>query len=70
MSSENGKRCQLPEGLTFKPDGVNEVDPCLYEEIETVRHCTVHVMQCVRCGHIEISWERESTAVPDDEEEF
>ena len=56
--------------MTIRPDGVNELDPCLYDEIETVRHCTVHVMRCVRCGHIEISWERESAADPVDEEEF
>lgn len=60
MSNNNGGRCQLPEGLTIRPDGINELDPCLYEEVKMVKHCTVHVLQCMRCGHIEISWERES----------
>ncbi len=54
------KKCQLPEGIEVRIDGVNELDPCLYEEIETVHNCTVHVMRCVRCGHVEISWERGS----------
>lgn len=36
-----------------------EVDPCIYEEIETIEHCTVHVCRCIKCGHIEIEWERE-----------
>lgn len=58
-------RCQFPDGVVIKPDGVNELDPCLYEEIETVEHCTVHVLRCQRCGHIEIEWERE---LPDDPE--
>lgn len=53
-------RCQFPDGLTIRPDGVNELDSCLYEEIETIEHCTVHVLRCQRCGHIEIEWERES----------
>ena len=52
-------RCRFPDGVVIKPDGVNELDPCLYEEIETVEHCTVHILRCRRCGHIEIEWERE-----------
>ena len=42
---------------TYKPDGVNELDPCVYQEIETHTNCTVHVMKCKKCGHIEILWE-------------
>lgn len=56
-------KCTWGDGITIKPDGVNEIDPCLYEEVETIEHCTVHVMQCVRCGHIEIMWEREKNNV-------
>ena len=52
------ERCQMPGGVIFRPDGVNELDPYLYDEIETIENATVHVMRCVRCGHIEISWER------------
>ncbi len=58
-------RCRFPDGVVIKPDGVNELDPCLYEEIETVEHCTVHILRCQRCGHVEIEWEREQ---PDDSE--
>lgn len=39
--------------------GEHEVDPCIYEEIDTVEHCTVHILRCSKCGHIEIMWERE-----------
>ena len=35
----------------------HEVDPCAYEEIETHYNCTVHVLRCNECGHIEIEWE-------------
>lgn len=53
-------KCQFPDGLTIKPDGIHELDPCLYTEIETIHHCTVHVLKCMTCGHIEIEWEREA----------
>lgn len=53
------KRCSFGDGVTIKPDGIHEVDPCVYEEVETVKHCTVHVMRCKRCGHMEFMWERE-----------
>lgn len=51
-------KCKFPGGIVVKPDGVNELDPCSYVEVETVYPATVHVMRCKRCGKIEISWER------------
>lgn len=51
-------KCHWADGTEIRL-GDNEVDPCLYEEIETVEHCTVHILQCSKCGHIEILWERE-----------
>ena len=53
------KRCSFPDGVIIRPDGVNELDPCLYEEIERWANVTVHVMKCKHCGHTEISWERQ-----------
>lgn len=50
------KRCRLPAGVTIKPDGVNELDPCLYETKEIHRNVTVLVNQCKKCGHIELQW--------------
>lgn len=46
------------ENITIKPDGVNELDPCLYETIETHENVTVEILRCKRCGNIEISWYR------------
>lgn len=37
-----------------------EVDPCVYVEKEIHRHCKVTVMECSKCGHVELEW------VPDD----
>ena len=50
------KKCSFGDGVTIKPDGINELDPCLYEDIEVWNNVTVIVSRCVRCGHIEISW--------------
>lgn len=51
-------KCTHGEGVTVEVGGV-PVDPCIYQEIETHRNVTVHVMRCVRCGHIEIEWSKE-----------
>lgn len=53
------EKCHFPPGIAIKPDGVNELDPCVYEEVECYKNVTVHVMRCLRCGHVEISWERQ-----------
>ena len=55
------EKCSWRDGISIKPDGIHEADPCLYQEIDRVEHCTIHVLRCVRCGHIEITWERECT---------
>lgn len=57
MDSNALKHCQFPDGIVIKPDGVNEPDPCLYEEIEAIEHCTAHVLRCKCCGHIEVERE-------------
>lgn len=50
------KKCSFGKGITIKPDGVNELDPCIYEDIEIYTNVTVIVSRCKKCGHIEISW--------------
>ena len=54
-----GHKCAFGDGISVKPDGVNELDPCLYEEIEAYENVTVHILQCVRCGHVMVEWERQ-----------
>ena len=58
MNATSICKCQPPDGVTIKPDGVNELEPCIYEEVETHHNVTVHVLRCRKCGHIEIEWER------------
>lgn len=47
-------------GLTIKPDGEHELDPCIYEQIEKHKNVTVTVLRCKKCGHTEILWERQA----------
>ena len=54
------ERCTWGDGITVKPDGVHELDPCEYEVVEAYRNVTVEVLRCRRCGHTEITWRRQS----------
>ena len=58
------KKCSFGD-ITIKPDGINELDPCIYKDIKMYANVTVIVSQCEKCGHIEISWIRQ-----DDTEEI
>ena len=50
-------KCQFPDGVTIKPDGVNELDPCVYVDIEMFTNVTVIISKCKKCGHIDIGWQ-------------
>ena len=50
------EKCTFKDGVTIKPDGVNELDPCVYEVVETHKNVTVNVLKCKKCGHIELEW--------------
>lgn len=54
-----GKKCNFGVGVKVKPDGINELDPCIYEVKEIHANVTVYVRQCKKCGSIDISWERQ-----------
>lgn len=49
-------RCRMPEGITIKPDGEHELDPCTYVLKEVHRNVTVEILQCRECGHVSIGW--------------
>lgn len=57
MGGDN--KCSFPDGISVKPDGVNELDPCVYEIIEVYKNVTVTISKCMKCGHIDVSWERQ-----------
>lgn len=54
-----GNKCSFEDGTIIKPDGINELDPCVYEDIEMYTNVTVVVSRCKKCGHIEVSWIRQ-----------
>lgn len=54
-----GKKCSFGVGVTVKPDGINELDPCIYEDVEVHTNVTVVVKRCNKCGHIELVWHRQ-----------
>ena len=51
-------KCSFDD-ITIKPDGINELDPCIYEDIEMYANVTVIISRCKKCGHTEISWVRQ-----------
>lgn len=50
--------CQHPAGITIKPDGVHELDPCLYRDIELHTKVDLTISRCERCGKITFAWTR------------
>ena len=52
------QKCNFGEGVSIKPDGVNELDACRYEVLEVHENVTVEVLRCKKCGHTEVSWYR------------
>lgn len=52
-------KCKPPNGIIYKPDGIHELDPCVYETIEKYRNVTVEVRKCKKCGNIDIAWYRQ-----------
>lgn len=63
------ERCKFPDGVAaFKPDGVHDLDPCLYEIELEVHNVRLRVLKCIRCGHREFEWEYEDNIKEDDDE--
>lgn len=59
VQSKTQPKCQHPDGVVIKPDGINELDACVYEEIESHENCTVTVLRCRKCGNIDIGWTKD-----------
>lgn len=52
-------KCSWGDNISIKPDGINELDPCIYEQIAKYKNVTVVINKCKKCGHIEIGWIRQ-----------
>lgn len=55
-------KCTHPNGITIKPNGVDELDPCIYQTVEEHYDCKVEISRCVKCGNLDISWCRATAA--------
>jgi hypothetical protein len=65
------EKCKWPDGTAIKPDGVHDLDPCVYKVEAEYHNVTVRVLRCEKCGHIELEWvKQDDTFVKgvDDEE--
>lgn len=52
-------KCKFPEGIVIKPDGIHELDPCEYQEVERYANVTISIRHCKKCGNIDIAWFRQ-----------
>ena len=52
-------KCSFPDGIVIKPDGIHELEPCIYEEVERYANVTISIRRCKHCGHIDIAWYRQ-----------
>lgn len=52
-------KCKFPDGIVIKPDGIHELDPCEYQEVERYANVTISIRRCKKCGNIDISWFRQ-----------
>lgn len=59
LKKQLGKKCSFGDGIVIKPDGVNELDPCVYEDAEIHTNVTVVVKRCIKCGKVELVWHRQ-----------
>ena len=57
-------KCSYPDGVKINISGI-DVDPCVFKDIEKYANVTVTISRCIRCGRINIEWERQ-----DDTEEI
>ena len=58
MAGRKKTPCEWPDGITIRPDGVHDLDPCVFDELEIVEGATVTLLRCRYCGKIEILWKR------------
>lgn len=52
-------RCKFKNGIVIKPDGIHELDPCQYQEVERYSNVTISIRRCEKCGNIDIAWFRQ-----------
>lgn len=59
ISKDKKPKCKFPEGVTIKPDGVHDMEPCDYMLAEKYANVTVEVLECKHCGDVKVGWYRQ-----------
>lgn len=52
-------RCDFPHGVTIKPDGEYEMNPCDFKLVLRYENVTVEILECKKCGDVSIGWHRQ-----------
>lgn len=59
MEEKEKSKCSWGEGISIRPDGEHELDPCIYEDVQIFKNVTVVISRCVRCGNLVLGWSRQ-----------
>lgn len=60
-------KCSHPNGFKILPDGVHELDPCVYEEVESYANVRLTLLKCKKCGHMDFEWRYEKDILDEEE---
>ena len=52
------KKCSRG-GITSRPDGIHELDACLFQLKQKLRNVTIEILECPVCGDVSIGWYRQ-----------
>lgn len=63
-------KCEMPDGISIRPDGVHELDACSYEVSEVYKNVTVEILKCKKCGNISIGWYKQPDTIELDAEKW
>lgn len=63
-------KCEMPGGISIRPDGVHELDACSYEVLEVYKNVTVEILKCKKCGNISIGWYKQPDTIKLSAEEW
>lgn len=63
-------KCEMPGGISIRPDGIHELDACSYEVLEVYKNVTVEILKCKKCGNISIGWYKQPDTIELNAEEW
>ena len=49
-------KCEFPNGMIIKPDGIHELSPHAFEIVEKYQNVTIEILRCKECGEVSVLW--------------